>query len=144
MSPGVSTGMPVLSGIRVGSHETYDRVVLEFDARPGYVSVREADAIYEDPSGAPVDLDGHAFVEVSVQDAGADWAMVQRTDPADPVRRYTGARDLKCTLPLVREVKLTGDFEAVLSFGIGLERAARYEVTRLSAPDRVVIDFSYS
>lgn len=143
MTPGVLTGMAVLSGIRADAEETFDRVVLEFDTPPGDVSVHDADAIYADPSGVLVEVDGNAFVEVSVQNAGADWAMVQQTDPADPVRRYTGARELRCTLPLVREVTLTGDFEAVLSFGIGLERAAPHEVTRLSAPERVVIDFSH-
>jgi hypothetical protein len=42
--------------------------------------------------------------------------------------------------PTLKQVSIAGDFEAVLSFGIGLDRTAGFQVTRLRSPDRVVVD----
>src|SRR6266536_663792 len=46
-------------------------------------------------------------------------------------------------LPLLKEVAVAGDFEGVLSFGVGLARPAGLRVQTLTAPARVVIDFWY-
>ncbi|MDP9221733.1 MAG: hypothetical protein M3P23_14515 [Actinomycetota bacterium] len=140
---GVDTGIAVLQAIRIAQHEGYDRVVLEFDKTPGHAVVRYVDRVTEDPSDRPVALDGTAFVEVVVQGAAVEWAAVQ-TGPGQPVRRYTGPTDVRCTLPVVRQLKLSGDFEAVLSFGIGLEHKASVTTTTLSDPGRLVLDFQHA
>lgn len=143
MTDGVQTGTAVVRGLRAASHDDYDRVVLEFDVAPGDVSVQQVTEVVDDPAGTPVAVDGDAFTVVVVQNAAVDWAQAQATDPADPVRRYTGARELRCTLPLVKEVEIVGDFEATLSVAVGLGEWVTPTVTRLSGPDRVVVDFPY-
>lgn len=141
MTDGVQTGTAVVRGLRAASHDDYDRVVLEFDVAPGDVSVQQVDEVLADPAGTPVEVDGSAFAVIVVQNAAVDWAQAQATDPADPVRRYTGARELRCTLPLVREVQFVGDFEATLSVAVGLTEWVTPTVTRLTDPERVVVDF---
>jgi hypothetical protein len=47
---------------------------------------------------------------------------------------------MKVRYPVVAEVAVAGDFEAVLSFGIGLNRPATFRVHTLTRPSRVVID----
>jgi hypothetical protein len=61
-------------------------------------------------------------------------------DPAK-ARRYTGPERITPDLPLLKEVVIAGNFEAVLSFGVGLAGPARVEVRELSSPARLVIDF---
>jgi hypothetical protein len=41
---------------------------------------------------------------------------------------------------VIKQVSISGDFEAVLSCGIGLDRTAGFQVTRLQSPDRLVVD----
>ena len=42
--------------------------------------------------------------------------------------------------PNLRQVKLAGDFEGVVSFGLGLRRKTGFRVFRLTAPTRIVVD----
>ena len=44
--------------------------------------------------------------------------------------------------PTLKQVSISGDFENVLSFGIGLERTAGFQITRLRSPDRSVVDIA--
>jgi hypothetical protein len=43
----------------------------------------------------------------------------------------------------VRAVGITGDFERVLSFGIGLDHTAAIHVSTLTGPNRLVIDVDH-
>jgi hypothetical protein len=40
-------------------------------------------------------------------------------------------------------VKIAGDFEGVVSFGLGLRRKTGFRVFRLTAPTRIVIDVAH-
>jgi len=42
--------------------------------------------------------------------------------------------------PNLRQVKVAGDFEGVVTFGIGLRRKTGFRVFRLTAPSRIVVD----
>ena len=42
--------------------------------------------------------------------------------------------------PNLRQVKTAGDFEGVVTFGLGLRRKTGFRVFRLTAPTRIVID----
>jgi hypothetical protein len=46
-------------------------------------------------------------------------------------------------VPNLRQVKPSGDFEGVVSFGLGLRRRTGFRVFRLSGPARVVIDVAH-
>ena len=43
----------------------------------------------------------------------------------------------------LRQVKKAGDFEGVVSYGLGLRRRTGFRVFRLSAPTRIVIDVAH-
>jgi hypothetical protein len=44
--------------------------------------------------------------------------------------------------PNLRQIKTAGDFEGVVSFGLGLSRKTGFRVFRLTSPTRIVIDIA--
>jgi hypothetical protein len=130
----LATSAAQLTGIRIATHATYDRVVFQFSGKaPGY-DVRYVPVVYADASGQPVSLNGSAFLNVTFKPAAAHRD--------DGTSTYTGSRDLKRSTGQVREVELSGDFEAVLSFGIGLHNKAGFRVLRFTDPTRIAIDIA--
>lgn len=123
-----------LTDIRVGRHATYDRIVLDFRGplpsawRAGWVA-----ALFADPSGRRVTLPGKAFVGVVARPASAVDVTGRRT--------YAGPATIRTPqLNNVRAVAITGDFERVLSIGVGTAHRTWVHVSRLTAPNRLVID----
>jgi len=123
-----------LTGIRTGVHPTFDRIVLDF--RPGFrpeVSYQFADELYEDGSGEIAWLTGCAFAAVQITPARA------HDDAGNPT--YLGPQKFRTrNLTNVMAVAITGDFEAVLSVGVGMRKQTWVKVFTLTGPDRVVID----
>jgi len=118
-----------LTNIRVGRHATFDRVVLDFSGpvpasfRGTWVSTLIADA-----SGERVPLPGQRFVSVVMRPASA-WPT------------YRGPKTFTTPqLRNVRAVAVTGDFEAVLSIGLGVRHRTWLHVFTLPNPSRLVID----
>jgi hypothetical protein len=135
-------GMPspasLLTAIRTAHQPSYDRLVFDFAGpRPGY-RVEYVPSITEDPSDRPVALKGGAFLRVVFQGATLDTA--QQSAPGATARRYTGPKRLTPGLPAVKDIAAAGDFEAVLSFGIGVDHKAGFRVLELNGPSRIVID----
>jgi hypothetical protein len=133
-NPKVPEDMPMLVAIRTGSHDGYDRVVLEFrndlpSWRVGYVDEVTSE------SGATVPLEGSASLFVQVDPA---WAHDQNTPPHDAT--YTGARSLTPGYPTLRQVRWVDEFEGHLTFGIGLQRQVGFRVVELRGPSRLAID----
>lgn len=127
---GGSTGLTTtLTNIRPGSHagDGYDRVVFDFSGGiPSWDLTRQESAIFtRDASGQQVTLDGSAGLKLVVRDA----------DLAGTV-----ATDLKPRFSSVREVALLGNFERVLTYGIGLSSSQCVRVLPLSNPSRLAID----
>lgn len=126
-----ATPVSTLVAIRAAQHVGFDRVVFEFDGPVPPQSVEFVPEIIADPSGMPVQMFGAAFLGVTFSSAtahdAADFLTPERTT---------------CGLPNVIQVVRSGDFEAVLSFGIGLARQRPFEVFTLSDPSRVVIDIA--
>jgi hypothetical protein len=133
-NPRVPEDMPMLVDIRTGSHHGYDRVVLEFrndlpSWRVGYVDEVTSE------SGATVPLQGTARLFVDVTPA---WGHEQDTVPYQAT--YTGPRSLTPDYPTLRQVRWVDDFEAHLTFGIGLRRQVGFRVVELRGPPRLAID----
>ena len=122
---------PLLKKIRGASHVGYDRVVFEFDGPvPADFDVSFVPAIIGDPSGLPVPVIGQALL-------GVTFSLANGHDEDGNV--FTDAittLGLKNVIQVVR----SGDFEAVLSFGIGLAKQTQFSVFTLTNPSRVVID----
>ena len=130
---GSEQGVPVLTAVRTGRHGSYERLTLEFNAPFGQADVRYVPVVHVDPSGKVVPLQGTSFLQVVVHGAVAHWS-------ATPITAYTGPSVVTPGYPTLKQVSIAGDFEAVLSFGIGLDRTAGFQVTRLRSPDRLVVD----
>jgi hypothetical protein len=122
-----------LTDIRVGRHDTYDRIVLDLCGASPSVNHQFVDQLVEDGSGRPVVIPGNVFLQVTAQPAAA------HDDAGNPT--YTGPRQFTTpSLANVRAVALTGDFEGVLSVGLGMDHRSWVNVFTLNSPTRVVID----
>jgi hypothetical protein len=108
-----------------------ERVTFVFDSpspdAPGYRVEYQPGPFTQDASGEPVPVAGAAFVVVRLEPAwGYDF---ERNEPS-----YTGPRRIPGS-GLVTEIVETGDFEAVMSWVIGLETSQPFEVEAEGAPD---------
>jgi hypothetical protein len=129
--------VPVLTSIRTGRHGSYERLTLQFTSSFGEASVRYVPVVRADPSDKVVPLKGRSFLQIVVHGAVAHWS-------ATPISPYAGRSTVTPGYPTLKQVSISGDFEAVLSFGVGLDRTAGFKVTRLRSPDRLVLDFAES
>jgi len=128
----------VLRAIRVGRHPGFDRVVWEFDRPFGGYHVGYVDEVREDPSDRKVPLRGSAFLVLSVQ--GATLDNVFQVDDSTERRRYQGQQWLSPDVAVVEQIGPAGDFEAVLSYALGLDGRHAFRVSRLTGPARLVVD----
>ena len=127
----------MLSASRTGRHGSYERLTLQFTSSFGEADVRYVPVVHADPSDKAVPLQGLSFLQVVVHGAVAHWS-------ATPITPYAGPSTVMPSYPTLKQVSISGDFEAVLSFGIGLDRMAGFQVTRLRSPDRLVVDIAES
>ena len=130
---GGSGGQAELFGAAAGCHATFDRFVIRARfATPRY-DVRYVRRIVADGSGETVSLLGTKRLRVVIRDA----------------RGHTqGGTNLlpRVITPLcsnLRQIKNAGDFEGVVTFGLGLRRRTGFRVFRLTGPTRVVIDVAH-
>jgi hypothetical protein len=131
-SPG-SGGQAQLSGIAAGCHATFDRFVIRVSSgNPGY-DVRYVSRIVADPSGNPVPLQGNKKIKVVIRPA--------RGHTVGGANLIPSALTPQC--PNLRQVKKAGDFEGVVSFGLGLAHKTGFRVFRLTGPSRIVIDVAH-
>jgi len=131
----------VVKEIRAADQGTFDRVVIEFQGTFGAWRAGYVPKVTEDGSGDPVSLQGDRFVQVSVQNATFDNAV--QVGDGVPHAAYTGPHRLSPMLGNVLEIADAGDFEAVLSLGIGLRTQAGLRAYRLEGPSRLVIDIAH-
>src|SRR5438132_1980694 len=126
---GVAGASGTVSAIRIAHHDGYDRLVIGFatsNTMPQYQLTQQASSHFvRDASGQPVTLDGSAGIHAVLRNADIT----------------AGApTDLKPGLPAIREVAQIGNFERVVSYGVGLATPACFRVLELSGPTRLVID----
>ena len=131
-----SIGQAHLKEVRAAKHSTFDRFTLEFDiAPPGYKVEYVEPPILADPSGKEVAIDGKAFLQITIQGAVAYYLNTDNP--------YTGPDELKPGLPNLVEAELTGDFEAVLTWVLGVNEEADFRVLTLESPARLVVDVGH-
>lgn len=125
-----STTQTVITGIRVGQHVGYDRVVFDLNGPiPGY-QVSYVSQVLHDGSGKLVPLSGTAFLRVVIRSTSTTVFAPQGT--------------ITPMFAELRQVKGAGDFEAVTSYGLGLATRAGFRVFTLSGPNRLVVDVASS
>jgi hypothetical protein len=105
---------------------------------PGYdVSYQPAaTAKIEDASGNPIEIAGDAFLVVKLSPA-----MTGKFDGDQVVKTYTGPRRIPGTDPITEVVK-TGDFEAVVTWVIGLD--SKRSFTTHTSDSQLIVEIDRS
>lgn len=125
---------PTLVDVRAAHQPGLDRLVFEFRGRaPARRDVRYVSRLVADGSGQPVNVVGDALLQVRFSQADGHDHHGQVT--YGPLRRTYA-------LPGVIQVVNAGDFEATLTFGVGLARRVPFRVYTLTRPSRVVVDIA--
>lgn len=119
--------------IATGCHPTFDRFVITARAAtPGY-DVRYVTRVVGDGSGLPIALQGTKRILVVVRNT--------RGHTQGGANLLPSSRTPLCSN--LRQVKKAGDFEGVVSYGLGLQRRTGFRVFRLAAPTRIVVDVAH-
>jgi hypothetical protein len=133
--PSTPTTSATLVAIRAAHHAemhpAYDRVVFEFSGALPLIRIEYVRELISDGSGLPVPIAGRAILLVQFTPAQAHNDRGTATAP----------EHLNPKLPLVKAIARAGDFEAMVTYGIGLARKVSPRVLTMDNPDRLVIDF---
>jgi hypothetical protein len=129
-----------LTDVEVEAEDCVERVTFKFresDPGPGYdVSYQPAEiAKTQDGSGAVLEIAGEDFLVVRMFPV-----MTAEIDGEDVKPTYEGEKNIPAPddAQLVREVVLTGDFEAQVTWVIGLD--GEHPFTATASDDELVVD----
>ncbi|MBI4497658.1 MAG: hypothetical protein HY689_07165 [Chloroflexi bacterium] len=127
----------LLTDVRVAQHEGFDRIVFEFRGTLPEHQVR----FIQPPatgcaSGLPIEVSGAVLLELRFQPAAG-------FDTEQGVPSYTGPTEIVANLPTLVEAQRTCDFEAVLTWVLGLDQVVTPRVFELTDPFRVVVDLPH-
>jgi hypothetical protein len=135
-----------LVAVRIGTHQGYDRITFEFKAPepnpggeagiPRYEIRTAKPPHYEDASGLPLEVNGNSFVGIVFHGASGVDFEGQTT--------YKGPKVVRAGFDNLVEAARSGDFEATLSWILGVRRQTCWQVHELHNPDRVAIDIPHA
>ncbi len=129
---GGSAGIVGVTAVRVDEQTGYDRFVIQFDSQvPQYAVKRQAKPVFtQGGSGQTITLSGTSGVLVTLHSASQSAT-------------YSGPTDFsQAGFPVIKEARLTQDFEGTVSWGLGLGSPACMRAFTLVLPPRLVIDFA--
>jgi hypothetical protein len=134
-----------LVAVRIGTHEGFDRITFEFKAPepnsggkggiPRYEIRTAKPPHYQDASGLPLEVNGKAFARIVFHGAAGYDFNRQPT--------YAGPRTIRAGFPVLVEAVQAGDFEATLSWVLGLRQQSCWKMREFDNPDRVAIDLPH-
>jgi hypothetical protein len=139
--PGSPGAVALLTDIRLGSHDGFDRVVLEYDGGvPGW-EVGYVDEAVSDGKGDVIEVDGGSILQVrtmGVRYPEESDTNAFRGDPG-PIRLRVGAT------PEVTEVVYDHVFEGYGMTFVGIDESEPrpFRVYRLDSPTRIVIEIEH-
>lgn len=122
-----------LREVRTGRHAGWDRVVFEFAGGrvPGYHLEYVDRPVRKCGSGHVTEVAGQGWLQVRLTPAQA------HTDEGEATVEN---RERRLALPVLKELELTCDFEADVTWVVGVSSPNRYRVQELSNPARLVVD----
>jgi hypothetical protein len=132
-----SAPVAVLRSVRTATHEGFDRVVFEFegDRVPGYHVEYVDKPVRACGSGEPVSVAGDAWLLVRLVPAQAH---------DDDGKATVDERDRRLQFPVLRQLRAVCDFEADVTWVLGVAAPNRYRVLELASPARLVVDVKQS
>lgn len=125
---------PVVRAVRAAKHPRchFDRLVFDISVRnPGY-HIEFVKRVIADPSGKTIKLPGRRFLLITLRPAQAHRSSGASTLPTKVQR---------LGFPMLKSWVLAGDFEGVVSIGVGLHAKTSVRVGELHG--RLFIDFKY-
>jgi hypothetical protein len=131
-APAAAPAVPTLTQVSAAHHYGHDQLVFQFRGGvPGTYSARFVPRVIRDASGLPVNVAGSALLQVRFTPAAGHNEK--------GIVTY-GAMQRTYALPEIIQVVNAGDYESVLSFGVGLARSAPYRLYAQPRLGRVVLD----
>ncbi|MFG2114735.1 hypothetical protein ACGFRB_19195 [Streptomyces sp. NPDC048718] len=134
----VCAGICVL-GVRAATHDTYDRFVIDLGQGtiPGWTTSEQTTPLYwgEEGSQAEVPIKGDSYLKVHVMPSYANDLNWQST--------YTSPRSESFAFPSLKGQALVYSFEDGNTFGLALGPHSSYKVSKLTAPNRIVVDVNH-
>ncbi|KOV86771.1 hypothetical protein [Nocardia sp. NRRL S-836] len=126
----------VVTNIRSGQHECFDRLVIDTRLTDGGYWVRYTDEVTYVGSGEPVPLRGGAKLFVMAYSPSYDEHFVPTYEPANPaeVADVTGYRTF-------RQLAWAGSWEGTTDLGLGVRARLPFRVFTLT--DRIVVDVAH-
>lgn len=130
-------GVALLTGVDVGQANGLDRVSFTFEGGPPGYDVSYIDPpVRQDGSGNVVEVEGSAFLQARfVPASGVD--LLETLEPT-----YTGPNEVEGDTEVVTEVVRTGDFEAHLTWVVGVEEEVPYRIETDPAAGTVTFEFA--
>ncbi len=125
----------MLVAVRTGDHDGFDRIVFEFDERvPGYHIEYIDRPVRKCGSGDVTQVAGDGWLEVRMSPVNAH---------SEEGRPTVAERERMPNLPVLSELELTCDFEAVVTWVLGAKSPNQYQVRELNSPPRLVVDVQH-
>lgn len=124
----------VLTSVRASHHPGFDRVVWQFDGP--LPQTRKVDWVTQLNNGSSdlyLPVAGNAILRLTMFNARAHRQNGDTWVPTVPLRQTFALHN-------VTEVVQNDDWEAVVGYGIGLNKKTSYKLFTLSHPNRVVLD----
>ena len=124
--------VPTLTQVSAAHRYGYDQLVFQFSGGvPAKYSARYVSQVIRDASGLPVKVVGSALLQIRFTPAAGHNEK--------GIVTY-GAMQRTYALPEIIQVVNSGDFESVLSFGVGLAQKAPFRMYAQPRLGRVVLD----
>lgn len=132
----VINGAAILKEVRTAQHENYDRVVFEFAGAemPSYHIEYVDKPVRACGSGKVVSLAGDGWLGIRFNPANA------HTEEGKPTIEK---REQPPNFKIIKEMKLTCDFEAEVEWVLGVASPNKYRVLELKNPTRMSIDIKH-
>lgn len=121
-----------MTEVRTARNEGFDRVVFQFagDQLPGYHVEYIDEPVVKCGSGDTTAIAGQGWLRVRIQPAQAH----------ENGQVTVAERERKPGLPVLQELELTCDFEADVTWVLGVKNPNPYRVMELREPTRLVVD----
>jgi hypothetical protein len=119
-----------VGAVRMAAQSGYDRFVLDLGQSPLQqyeVRTQATSRFTLDPKGEVVTLGGARGLLIVLRNASNHDS-------------FSGAADVMAGLSAIREARLVGDFEGVVSWGLGVDGPGFVRVLTLTNPSRLVVD----
>lgn len=122
----------VVSGVRSGPQQGFDRLVVEFAGGriPGY-RIEYVETVRECGSGEPVRLAGQGALVLRLNSSQAHDGL------GEPTVR---PRERRVNGPVLREWRMVCDFEGQVEIALGVAGTGGYRVGEVSGPARLFVD----